>query len=195
MQTYLTGPVIRRLREARGLTQAQLAAQLFVSDKTVSKWETAKGLPDISLVEPLAAALGVSVMELMSGAPVVNRNVAANLLRARFYVCPVCGNILHATGDAVLSCCGIALPALEAEPDTDGILSVAPVEDEVCVTARHPMEKSHDLSFLAYETADALHLVKLYPEGSAEARFRLRGRGVLYAYCNRHGLIGVPIAP
>ena len=91
MQTYLTGPVIRRLREARGLTQAQLAAQLFVSDKTVSKWETAKVLPDISLVEPLAAALGVSVMELMSGAPVVNRNVAANLLRARFYVCPVCG--------------------------------------------------------------------------------------------------------
>ena len=180
MQTYLTGPVIRRLREARGLTQAQLAAQLFVSDKTVSKWETAKGLPDISLVEPLAAALGVSVMELMSGAPVVNRNVAANLLRARFYVCPVCGNILHATGDAVLSCCGIALP---------------PVEDEVCVTAHHSMEKSHYLSFLAYETADALHLVKLYPEGSAEARFRLRGRGVLYAYCNRHGLIGVPIAP
>ncbi len=170
MQTYLTGPVIRRLREARGLTQAQLAAQLFVSDKTVSKWETAKVLPDISLVEPLAAALGVSVMELMSGAPVVNRNVAANLLRARFRVCPVCGNILHATGDAVLSCCGIALPALEAEPDTDGILSVAPVEDEVCVTAHHSMEKSHYLSFLAYETADALHLVKLYPEGSAEAR-------------------------
>lgn len=195
MQTYLTGPVIRRLREARELTQAQLAAQLFVSDKTVSKWETAKGLPDISLVEPLAAALGVSVMELMSGAPVVNRNVAANLLRARFYVCPVCGIILHATGDAVLSCCGIALPALEAEPDTDGILSVAPVEGEVCVTAHHSMEKSHDFSFLAYETADALHLVKLYPEGSAEARFRLRGRGVLYAYCNRHGLIGVPIAP
>lgn len=195
MQTYLTGPVIRRLREARGLTQAQLAAQLFVSDKTVSKWETAKGLPDISLVEPLAAALDVSVMELMSGAPVVNRNVAANLLRARFYVCPVCGNILHATGDAVLSCCGIALPALEAEPDTDGILSVVPVEDEVCVTARHPMEKSHDLSFLAHETADALHLVKLYPEGCAEVRFRLRRRGMLYAYCNRHGLIGVPIAP
>lgn len=44
--------------EAKGLTQAELAGMLSVSAKTISKWETAKGLPDISLLEPLAAALG-----------------------------------------------------------------------------------------------------------------------------------------
>jgi transcriptional regulator with XRE-family HTH domain len=50
MNTYVTGTAIRQLREARGLTQAELAATIGVSSKTVSKWETAKGLPDISLL-------------------------------------------------------------------------------------------------------------------------------------------------
>lgn len=45
MNTYVTGNTIRLLREAKGLTQAELARQLLVSAKTVSKWETAKGLP------------------------------------------------------------------------------------------------------------------------------------------------------
>lgn len=195
MQTYITGPLIRRLREARGLTQAQLADLLFVSDKTVSKWETAKGLPDITLIEPLAAALGVSVMELMSGNAATNRNGAANLMRAKFYVCPVCGNVIFAVGEAALCCCDISLPPLEAEPDDDSILSVTPIEDEVWVQARHPMEKSHYISFLAYETDDTVRLVKLHPEGAAEARFALRGHGMIYAYCIRHGLIRIPVIP
>ena len=91
MNNYVTGSTIRQLRETKHLTQAQLAAALSVSAKTISKWETAKGLPDISLLEPLAAALGVSVLELMQGEPVVNRNRSANLLRSKLYVCPVCG--------------------------------------------------------------------------------------------------------
>lgn len=97
MNTYVTGSTIRQLREAKGLTQAELAETLSVSAKTISKWETAKGLPDISLLEPLAAALGVSVLELMQGEPIINRNRAANLLRSKLYVCPLCGNVLHAT--------------------------------------------------------------------------------------------------
>ena len=64
---YVTGASIKRLRERRGLTQQQLADKMTVSDKTVSKWETGRGYPDISLVEPLAAALGVSIIELFSG--------------------------------------------------------------------------------------------------------------------------------
>ena len=67
MNSYITGPAIKQFREARKLTQAQLAEEIGVSDKAVSKWETGKGLPDISLVEPLANSLGVSVMELMNG--------------------------------------------------------------------------------------------------------------------------------
>ena len=59
METYITGPAIKRLREARGLTQAELGEKIGVGSKAVSKWETARGLPDVSLIEPLAEALGV----------------------------------------------------------------------------------------------------------------------------------------
>ena len=78
--------------------------------------ETGRGLPDITLLEPLAAALGVSVIELMRGEPVVNRNVSANMRRGTFYVCPVCGNMLHSLGAAVVSCCGVALPPTACSP-------------------------------------------------------------------------------
>ena len=196
MNTYVTGSTIRQLREAKHLTQAELAHTLSVSAKAISKWETAKGLPDISLLEPLAAALGVSVLELMQGEPVVNRNRSANLLRSKLYVCPVCGNVLHSTGQAVVSCCGVTLPAQnisEAEDaDEHHQLTIERVEDELFVTLHHPMTKDHSISFLAYLTGDKLQLVKLYPEGEATARFPLRGAGVLYFYCNRHGLMKAP---
>lgn len=193
MNTYVTGSTIRQLRESKNMTQSQLAHILSVSAKTISKWETAKGLPDISLLEPLAAALGVSVLELIQGEPVINRNRAANLLRSKLYVCPVCGNVLHATGQAVVSCCGVALPAqdiAEAEnADEHHQLTVERVEDELFVTIHHPMTKEHSISFIAYLTGDKFQLVKLYPEGNASCRFPLRGKGVLYFYCNRHGLM------
>lgn len=190
MNSYVTGAVIRRLRELRGLTQAELADKIDVSSKTVSKWETGRGLPDISLLEPLSAALGVSVMELLSGDAVTNRNPSANMLRSRIYVCPVCGNVVHAMGEAVVSCCGIALPALDAEEADDAHRpSIEQVEDEEFVVLRHPMTKAHYISFLAYVTSDRLQLVKLYPEGSAACRLRLQGHGTLYFFCNRHGLM------
>ena len=100
MNSYVTGGTIKRLREGRRLTQARLAELLGVTDKAVSKWETGRGLPDLTLLEPLAKALGISVPELLSGEQVVNANRAANLLRAPFYVCPVCGNVIHASGAA-----------------------------------------------------------------------------------------------
>lgn len=57
MNQYVTGAVIKELREKCGLTQAELADKLNVSSKAISKWETAKGYPDISLLEPLASIL------------------------------------------------------------------------------------------------------------------------------------------
>lgn len=190
MNVYVTGPVIKRLREEKGMTQAELADRIGVSDKAVSKWETSKGLPDLSLIEPLSQALGVSVTELLSGAPIINRNKSCNMLRSKLYVCPVCGNILHATGEAAVSCCGIALPPLEAEePDESHRLQIEPVEDEHFISVHHEMTKAHHISFLAYVTSDRFQLVKLYPEGNAEARFSLRGAGYLYVYCNHHGLM------
>ena len=96
MPGYLTAETIKGLREERGLTQRALADAVGVTDKAVSKWESGRGLPDISLVEPLAAALGVSVAELLTGDIRQNANRAGNLMRARFYVCPVCGNVVFA---------------------------------------------------------------------------------------------------
>ena len=189
MNTYVTGSTIRQLREKCGLTQGTLAEIIGVSSKTVSKWETAKGLPDIQLLQPLAQALGISVIELMSGEHITNQNISANMLRCKFYVCPLCGNIIHATGNAVVSCCGITLPPLEAEEaDEEHAVTIEPVEDEHFITVHHPMTKQHYISFAAFVTSDRIQLVKLYPEGNAETRMQLRGRGYLYYYCNRHGL-------
>ncbi len=189
MDRYVTGDVIRSLREKKGLTQEELAKSLFVSGKAVSKWETGKGYPDISLLEPLAAALGISVIELLSGQPVRNRNRAANMARGRWYVCPLCGNVIWAIGEAVVSCCGIPLPPQEPEnPDEEHPIEVRRVEDEYLVTADHPMRKDHYLSFLAAVSDGGVQLKKLYPEGSAQARFRIDGVRRIYACCNRHGL-------
>ena len=189
MNTYVTSATIKQMREKQNLTQAELAERIGVSSKTISKWETAKGLPDISLLQPLAQALGISVIELMNGELITNKNTSANMLRSKFYVCPLCGNIIHSTGDSVISCCGITLPALEAEDADDAhMLCIEKVEDEHFLTINHPMTKQHYISFVAFITSDRIQMVKFYPEGNAETRMQLRGRGLLYWYCNHHGL-------
>ena len=190
MDTYITGQTIKNLREKKGFTQAELADKLGVTDKAISKWETAKGLPDITLIEPLARALSVSVMELMTGNAVVNKNISSNILRSKFYVCPLCGNIIRTTGNAVISCCGITLPPLEAEDTDDGhSITIEKVEDEKFITVNHDMTKEHFISFVAYLTLDRVQFVKFYPEGNAETRLNFRGSGYLYIYCNKHGLM------
>ncbi|MBR0372953.1 MAG: helix-turn-helix domain-containing protein [Mogibacterium sp.] len=194
MNRYIKGEVIKALREKNKMTQAELAERLGVSDKAVSKWETGRGLPDITLVEPIADALGLSVGELFAGEQIINQNVASNMRKARLYVCPICGNVIQSTGDVALSCCGVALPALEAEePDDSHRIRVEKVEDEYYVTMDHPMTKDHYVSFFIYRTGDRLETVKLYPEGNAECRFFRRGHGEVLAYCNRHGLFRVRV--
>ena len=190
MNSYITGSVIKKLREAKSLTQGELAEKIGVSSKAVSKWETAKGLPDISLIEPLCSALGVSVMELMSGDKIINKNISSNILRSKFYVCPMCGNVIRAMGDTLICCCGITLTSFDAEEmDDEHIVTCERVEDEHFITVKHDMTKNHFISFIAYLTSDRVQFVKLYPEGNAETRFQLRGSGYLYIYCNKHGLM------
>ena len=189
MDKYVTGAVIRRLREAKKMTQEDLAEKLYVSGKAVSKWETGQGFPDISLLEPLAQALDISVIELLSGEHIQNRNRSSNMLKSRFYICPVCGNVIGSTGEAMISCCGITLPPLEPEAaDEAHELLIEPVEDEYYVRLDHPMTKEHYLSFLAAVSDEGIQLVKLYPEGAAEARFKRSRVKTLYVCCNRHGL-------
>ena len=192
MNLYVTGSAIRNLREKRNMTQTELAEKIGVSSKTISKWETAKGLPDITLLQPLAQALGISLIELMNGEHIINKNTSANMLRTKFYVCPICGNAICSTGDALVSCCGVTLPALEAEEaDERHHITIENVEDEHFISIPHPMTKQHFISFVAFVTSDRCQLVKFYPEGNAETRLQLRGRGYLYYYCNQHGLFRI----
>ena len=194
MNPYVTGAVIRDLREKNNLTQAELAEKLGVSDKTVSKWETCKGYPDISLLEPIAGAFGISLTELLSGNTVSNVNVSANMLRSSFYVCPVCGNIIHTMGEAVIHCHGVQLTPAQAE-DADGHheLQIENVEDEYYVHIDHDMTKTHYISFLAAISPDKIQMVKLYPEGNAEARFKTSGVRRILCWCNRDGLFSVNV--
>ena len=195
MNNYITGAVIKRLRENKKMTQEELAQKIFVTSKAVSKWETGKGFPDVGLLESLGKALDVSVIELLSGEDITNLNKSCNMVKGKFYVCPVCGNVIQTTGEAVISCCGITLPPLEAEAtdnsDVEHALNVETVEDEYYVTMNHPMTKEHYISFLAAISDDGVQLVKLYPEGNAQARFKISRVRKLYAYCNRHGLFEV----
>ena len=170
MDRYVTGAVIRKLRENKNMTQEELASKLFVSSKAVSKWETGQGFPDISLIEPLAKALDISVIELLSG------------------------NVIRTIGETVVSCCGITLPALEAEDcDPDHKIKLEKIEDEYYCSVDHPMTKDHYISFLAAVSDRSVQFVKLYPEGEAETRFRISGDKYIYACCNRHGLYRLKI--
>lgn len=192
MDKYVTGAVIRKLRESKKMTQEELADRLFVSSKAVSKWETGQGFPDISLLESLAQALDISVIELLSGEDIQNKNQSSNMLKSKFYVCPVCGNAVRATGEALVSCCGITLPPLEPETcDSEHDIKVEIIEDEYFVTVDHQMQKDHYISFLAAVSDSRVQFVKLYPEGNAEARFKIDRVKKFYAYCNRHGLFQV----
>ena len=194
MNQYVTGAVIRELREKKQLTQAELAEKLNVSDKTVSKWETAKGYPDISLLEPIAQVFGVSIAELISGNAVQNGNVSANMLRSKFYVCPVCGNAIHSMGEAVIHCHGVLLTPCQAEEtDETHKIFIEKVEDEYYVRIEHDMTKQHFISFIAAVSSDRIQMVKLYPEGNAEARFQINGVKQILFYCNRDGLFSINV--
>ena len=194
MNQYVTGTVIKELREKCKLTQAELATKLNVSDKTISKWETAKGYPDISLLEPIAKIFGISITELISGNAVSNVNVSANVMRSKFYVCPVCGNIIQSMGEAVIHCHGVLLTPCQAEEtDENHKIFIERVEDEYYVRVEHDMKKEHYISFIAGLSTDKIQMIKLYPEGNAEARIKINGVKKILFYCNRDGLFSIDV--
>ena len=209
MNQYVTGSTIKNLREKAKLTQCELASLLNVSDKTVSKWETGRGFPDIVFLEPLAQVLKVSIIELLSGKEVVNQNKNAKIQRSKFYVCPICGNVVFSVGEALISCCGIQLPALECEnlaenpenlgnPKEDELaksheITVENSDSDLFVSLNHPMEKGHYISWIACVGFNFVNIVKLYPEQNPEARFPFKRGCSFFAYCNQHGLFQVKV--
>jgi len=189
MDCRKVGSLIRLLRTEKEITQLELAQQLDVSDRAVSKWERGEGCPDITLVTRLAAVLGVSTESILDGSLNENSADGGNMKRIKFYVCPECGNIVTATGSADITCCGRKLEALPAKPADDvHRLTVAEADDEYYVTFSHEMTKSHYLGFIAYVACDRVCLVRLYPEQGGELHFpKMRG-GRFFTCCIRDGL-------
>ncbi len=194
MEQCLTGALIKELRKKSNMTQVELAGKLSVSDKTVSKWETGKGFPDVSLLEPIAKAFNISVTELMSGTKIDNINISANMMRSKFYVCPMCGNVIHCMGESAINCHGYMLAPLKAEEtDENHMIFIEKVEDDYYIQIDHEMTKKHYISFIAALSEDKVQIVKLYPEGSAEARFEIRGAKKVLFYCNKDGFFSIDI--
>ena len=189
MDQVRTGALIRRLRTELHLTQKQLAEQLCVSDKAVSKWECGNGCPDISLLAALADALGTDIQVLLSG-EISKQKGNANMKRLKFYVCRSCGNILTAASDASVTCCGSRLSALEPrKAEAHEQLQVEDIGGELYLSSEHEMTKEHYISFVAYVNASSVLLYRQYPEWNLQVRMPLFRSGRLVWYCTECGLL------
>ncbi|KYZ74797.1 XRE family transcriptional regulator [Anaerosporomusa subterranea] len=183
------GNLIYNLRKEKAMTQKQLADLMNISDKAISKWERGLGCPDVSLLPELSQILGVNIEEILSGKIELNETIGGNMKKLNFYVCPQCNNLMTATGDAHISCCGKRLEALVAAKAEDNhLLNIEPVENELYVASSHEMKKDHYISFVAYVTGDRVLIVKQYPEWNMQFRFHKLGHGKLYFHCTNHGL-------
>lgn len=109
--------------------------------------------------------------------------------KAKFYVCPVCGNVTLCTGNAAVSCCGRTLEALTPrKAEGADKLHVEEVENDWYVTSSHPMTKEDYISFVAFATGGQMNLIKQYPEWDLQVRLLRRGHGMLYWYSASQGL-------
>lgn len=189
MDSIKTGRLIRAARIKNSMTQLQLARKLMVSDKTVSKWERGCGCPDLSSLPLLAEILGLDISALLAGDLEENDKGNGNMKHLKLYVCPTCGNILFALGEAQVSCCGQKLTALQPQQaDAGHAVSVEVTDGELYVTSAHEMTKAHSISFVALLTGDTLTVKKQYPEWGLETRLPFTARGTLLWYCTQHGL-------
>lgn len=194
MDTIAMGRRIAELRRQKGYTQKELAEKLAVTDRAVSRWETGTGCPDVSLLPGLSAALGIHMEDILAGELPGNGEMEGNMKKAKYYVCPACGNFAVCTGDMQTTCCGRPLRALEPQkPDAAHELCIEKVEDEWFLTATHPMGKEHHFAFVAFATGGRIELLRQYPEWNLQVRLPRRGHGLLLWYCTAHGLFCKPL--
>ena len=189
MDKQKTGAMIRALRKEKGYTQQQLAELLNVSTKTISKWETAAGYPDISMITKLAQVLNTTSEQLLQGDLPKDFQNGENMKRVQFYQCDICGNLLSSTGNATVSCCGHKLVPLKVQPmDEFHMMHIEELDDDSFIAFVHNMTKTHYIRFIAWVSYDRLTLVRMYPEQNAELHINLPRRGEIYVCCSRDGL-------
>ena len=196
MDQMKTGRLIKRFRTEKGLTQKQLADIINVSDKTVSKWECGNGCPDVSLLSALSDIFGIDVQVLLTGKIDINEKEEGNMKKLKFYVCGDCGNIITATSDAAVTCCGNKLSALEAKKaDKEDQLKIEDIGGEWYITSDHEMTKEHYISFAAYVSDSSVMIFKQYPEWGVNITLPVYRSGRLVWYCNKCGLLYQDIRP
>lgn len=189
MDLSKNGKLLCDLRKAKGMTQKQIADKLRIVPKTVSKWETGHGFPDVSTVSALADILGVSEKTILSGDLEQNLEIANNMKRTKFYVCPCCGSFVQGTGNSQVVCCGKQIEALKAVlADDEHAINISEIEDDYYIEFNHEMTKEHYISFVSYVRFDRVLTVKLYPEQDCAVRFPKMYGGKIYFYCSKHGL-------
>ncbi|SUP43659.1 helix-turn-helix domain-containing protein [Veillonella criceti] len=190
MDTEKIGQLISQLRKEKQLTQQQLAEALHITNKTISKWECGKGIPDITLWEPLAQLLGADILKLLQGNLSLNTIDTGNIRRLKIFVCPHCGNILTSTSTTTITCCGRSLTALTAMlNDTTHKPNVISIDGANYLTFTHTMTKEEYIYFVAYIYDDFIWLQRLYPEQEPAIQLpRLKRGGKLLVYCLNHGL-------
>ena len=189
MDLKKSGMLLRDLRKSNGLTQRQVAEKLGVQPKTVSKWETGKGFPDVSVVSALADILGVSEKIILSGCLVTNKTESGNVKRTKFYICPCCGSFMQGVGDCTIICCGKKIERLKPNQLNDEHKpKVSHIENDFYIEFDHPMTKEHFVKFVSYVGFDRVLTVRLYPEQNPSVRFPVMRGGKLYYYCSEHGL-------
>ena len=189
MDLNKNGLLLAQLRKARGLTQKQVADKLGLVPKTISKWETGNGFPDVLYISSLADIYGVNTETILSGSLKQNSQETGNMKRTKFYVCPDCGAILYGTGKCQISCCGKQLDALKSTPIDDAHrINVSEMENDFYITFEHEMTKEHFIGFASYVAYDRVLMIRLYPEQDAAVRFPKMHGGRFFYYCSNHGL-------
>ena len=190
MDQVKIGELIRTLRIENHLTQKQLAERIGVTDKAVSKWETGKGCPDISLLTELSRLFGVELQTLLLGEILQKESEKGNMKKLKFYVCPDCGNVITATSEANISCCGKRIePLTPRKAEDNEMLSVEEIGGEWFVSSEHSMTKEHYISFVAYVNDSTAMICKQYPEWNLQLSQPLYRSGRLVWYCTQCGLL------
>lgn len=192
MDNIKTGLLIKKLRVEKNLTQKELAENINLTDKAVSRWERGCGAPDMAYIEKLADVLGISSETLLAGEIPEDTPTSGNLKKMAFYVCPSCGNIIFSLRSASISCCGRKLKALterKAETEEEK-LNIDKDDTEIFISSDHKMTKDDYISFIALLSSETCLIRKLYPEWNVDLHLPLISRhGMIFHYSSKQGLI------
>lgn len=189
MDNIKVGELIRRLRKENHMTQLQLAEKLHVSDKAVSKWERGMGCPEVSFMTELSRIFEVDIQNLLSGELNRNELLGGNMKKMKFYVCPICGNLVTSMIETQVTCCGRKLkPITPVKATEEEKLSVQIIENDYFISSEHEMTRNHYITFVVLMTSDTVMLKKQYPEWDLQLRIPVFAHGRLLWYCNQHGL-------